>query len=126
MVYPEEILVAAVARKLQRPVRWLEDRREHFASTTQAREETVDAEAVVAPDGIFVGLRVTGYANIGAAFGFVGNTPITAMGAMVRGPYRVPNLDARACSVVTNKTPLNVLRGAGAPQAALVMERLLD
>jgi carbon-monoxide dehydrogenase large subunit len=48
------------------------------------------------------------------------------MGAMVRGPYRVPNLDAMMFSVVTNKTPLNVLRGAGAPQAALVMERLLD
>ena len=126
MVYPEEILVAAVARKLQRPVRWLEDRREHFASATQAREETVDAEAVIAPDGTFIGLRVTGWANIGAAFGFVGNTPITAMGAMVRGPYRVPNLDARMHSVVTNKAPLNVLRGAGAPQASLVMERLLD
>jgi carbon-monoxide dehydrogenase large subunit len=126
MVYPEEILVPAVARKLQRPVRWLEDRREHFASTTHAREETVDAEAVVATDGTFVGLRLTGWANIGAAFGFVGNTPITAMGAMVRGPYRVPNLDAQMFSVVTNKTPLNVLRGAGAPQAALVMERLLD
>ena len=126
MVYPEEILVPAVARKLQRPVRWLEDRREHFASATHAREETVDAEAAVATDGTFVGLRLTGWSNIGAAYGFVGNTPITAMGAMVRGPYRIPNLDAQMFSVVTNKTPLNVLRGAGAPQAALVMERLLD
>jgi carbon-monoxide dehydrogenase large subunit len=126
MVYPEEILVPAVARKLQRPVRWLEDRREHFASTTHAREETVDAEAVVAKDGTVVGLRITGWSNIGAAYGYVGNTPITAMGAMVRGPYRVSNLDAQMFSVVTNKTPLNVLRGAGAPQAALVMERLLD
>ena len=126
MVYPEEILVPAVARKLQRPVRWLEDRREHFASTTHAREETVDVEAVVTTEGTFVGLRLTGWANIGAAYGFVGNTPITAMGAMVRGPYRIPNLDAQMFSVVTNKTPLNVLRGAGAPQAALVMERLLD
>jgi aerobic carbon-monoxide dehydrogenase large subunit len=126
MVYPEEILVPAAARRLQRPVRWLEDRREHFAATTHAREETVDTEAVVARDGTFVGLRLTGWANTGAAYGYVGNTPITAMGAMVRGPYRVPNLDARMFSVVTNKTPLNVLRGAGAPQAALVMERLLD
>jgi len=126
MVYPEEILVPAATRKLQRPLRWLEDRREHFASATHAREETVDAEAVVAPDGTFLGLRLTGWCNIGAAYGFVGNTPITAMGAMVRGPYRVPNLDAQMFSVVTNKTPLNVLRGAGGPQAALVMERLLD
>jgi carbon-monoxide dehydrogenase large subunit len=126
MVYPEEILIPAVARKLQRSVRWLEDRREHFASATHAREETVDVEAVVTPDGVFTGLRLSAWANIGAAFGFVGNTPITAMGAMVRGPYRVPNLDARMFSVVTNKVPLNVLRGAGAPQAALLMERLLD
>jgi carbon-monoxide dehydrogenase large subunit len=126
MVYPEEILVPAVARKLQRPVRWLEDRREHFSSAMHAREETIDAEAVVSRDGEFVGLRLTGWSNIGAAYGFVGNTPITAMGAMVRGPYRVPNLDAQMYSVVTNKTPLNVLRGAGGPQATLVMERLLD
>ena len=93
MVYPEEILVPAVARKLQRPVRWLEDRREHFAATTHAREETIDAEAVVAPDGTFIGLRLTGWANTGAAYGFVGNTPITAMGAMVRGP--VPRSQSR-------------------------------
>ena len=126
MVYPEEILVPAAARKLQRPLRWIEDRREHFVSATHAREETVDAEAVVAPDGAFVGLRLSGWSNIGAAYGYVGNTPITAMGAMVRGPYRVPNLDAQMFSVVTNKTPLNVLRGAGAPQATLVMERLMD
>ncbi len=126
MVYPEEIIVPAVVRKLKRPIRWSEDRREYFASAVHGREETVDAEAVLAPDGEFVALRLTGWANIGAAFGLVPNSPITAMGAMVRGPYRIPNLDARMFSVVTNKVPLNVLRGAGAPQAALLMERLLD
>lgn len=126
MVYPEEIIVPAVARKLRRPVRWSEDRREYFGSAVHGREETVDAEAVVGPDGVFVGLRLTGWANIGAAFGLVPNSPITAMAAMVRGPYRIPNLDARMFSVVTNKVPLNVLRGAGAPQAALLMERLMD
>jgi aerobic carbon-monoxide dehydrogenase large subunit len=126
MVYPEEIIVPAVARNLKRPIRWSEDRREYFISTVHGREETVDAEAVVEPDGVFVGLRLTGWANIGAAFGLVPNSPITAMGAMARGPYRIPNLDARMFSVVTNKVPLNVLRGAGAPQAALLMERLMD
>ncbi|HWF39784.1 MAG TPA: xanthine dehydrogenase family protein molybdopterin-binding subunit [Candidatus Acidoferrales bacterium] len=126
MVYPEEIIVPAVALKLKRPVRWSEDRREYFGSAVHGREETVDAEAVVGPDGVFVGLRLTGWANIGAAFGLVPNSPITAMAAMVRGPYRIPNLDARMFSVVTNKVPLNVLRGAGAPQAALLMERLMD
>ncbi len=119
MVSPE-ILVPAVARKLRRPVRWLEDRREHFASATHAREETVDAEAVVAPDGTFMGLRLKGWGNIGAAYGYVGNTPIhEAMWARWSAwPYRVPNFDSQMYSVVTNKTPLNVLRGAGGPQAA--------
>ena len=126
MVYPEEIIVPAVTRKFKRPIRWSEDRREYFSSATHGREETVDAEAVIAPNGVFMGLRLRGWANIGAAFGLVPNSPITAMGAMVRGPYRIPNLDARMHSVVTNKVPLNVLRGAGAPQAALLMERLLD
>ncbi|HTZ73164.1 MAG TPA: xanthine dehydrogenase family protein molybdopterin-binding subunit [Candidatus Aquilonibacter sp.] len=126
MVYPEELLLPVVARKLNRPVRWLEDRRESFAATTHAREETIDAELVVTKDGEATGLRLRGCCSIGAAFGFVGNTPITAMGAMVRGPYAIPNLDSDLCSVVTNKTPLNVLRGAGAPQATIVIERLLD
>jgi aerobic carbon-monoxide dehydrogenase large subunit len=126
MVYPEEIIVPAVARKLKRPIRWSEDRREYFVSAVHGREETVDAEAVLSADGEFMALRLTGWANIGAAFGLVPNSPITAMGAMVRGPYRIPNLDARMFSVVTNKVPFNVLRGAGAPQAALLMERLLD
>jgi carbon-monoxide dehydrogenase large subunit len=126
MVYPEELLLPAIARKLGRSVRWLEDRRESFAATTHAREETIDAEGVFTPDGIFTGLRLRGWANIGAAYGFVGNTPITAMGAMVRGPYRIPNLDSHLHSVVTNKTPLNVLRGAGGPQATVVVERLFD
>src|SRR3984957_1543197 len=54
MVYPEEVLIPAAARILQRAVRWLEDRREHFAAAMHAREETIDAEAVVAPDGTFI------------------------------------------------------------------------
>lgn len=125
-VYPEEIVVAAAARKSGRAVRWIEDRPEHFVAAVHAREEDVTVSAAVTSEGIFTGLKLNCVANIGAAFGLVGNTPGTAMVAMVRGPYRIEAIDASVISVVTNKTPLNVYRGAGAPQAALVMERLMD
>ncbi len=126
MVYPEELLIPPWRGSCNDPFDGSKTAANILQPATRAREETIDAEAVVAPDGTFIGLRVRGWASTGAAYGFVGNTPITAMGAMVRGPYRVPNLDSHMHSVVTNKTPLNVLRGAGAPQATLLMERLLD
>jgi carbon-monoxide dehydrogenase large subunit len=125
-VYPEEIIVPAVAMMLGRKVRWLEDRREHFTASVHAREETVQVEASVDVDGNITAIKLDCITDIGAAFTVVGNTVTTLMGAMIRGPYRVPGLDARMRSVVTNKVPLNVFRGAGHPQAVLIMERLLD
>jgi aerobic carbon-monoxide dehydrogenase large subunit len=125
-IYPEEIIIPKIADMLKRPVRWLEDRREHFISATHAREETVDVQAAVDPDGNITAIRLQCTTDIGSAFAIVTNTVTTMMGAMVRGPYRVPSLDAKMRSVVTNKVPLNVFRGAGHPQGVLVMERLLD
>jgi carbon-monoxide dehydrogenase large subunit len=125
-VYPEEILVPKIAAMLRRPLRWLEDRREHFVASVHAREESVAVEAAVTRDGLITAIKLDCLADIGAAFATVTNTVPTLLGAMVRGPYRVPALDARLSSVVTNKVPLNVFRGAGHPQAVLVMERLLD
>jgi carbon-monoxide dehydrogenase large subunit len=125
-IYPEEIIVPKIAQMLRKPVRWLEDRREHFISATHAREEKVFVEAVVTQDGLITALRLECTTDIGAAFAIVTNTVTTMMGAMIRGPYRVPGLDANMRSVVTNKVPLNVFRGAGHPQGVLVMESLLD
>jgi aerobic carbon-monoxide dehydrogenase large subunit len=125
-IYPEDIIVPKIALMLRRPVRWLEDRREHFVASVHAREEAVSVEAAVTATGFVAAIRLDCVTDIGSAFAIVTNTVTTLMGAMVRGPYRVPGLDARMRSVVTNKVPLNVFRGAGHPQAVLVMERLLD
>jgi carbon-monoxide dehydrogenase large subunit len=125
-IYPEEIIVPKIAQMLRKPVRWLEDRREHFISATHAREEKVVVEAAVTQNGLITAMKLECTTDIGAAFAIVTNTVTTMMGAMIRGPYRVPALDANMRSVVTNKVPLNVFRGAGHPQGVLVMESLLD
>jgi carbon-monoxide dehydrogenase large subunit len=125
-VYPEDVLVPLVAMRLGRPVRWVEDRRESFTGSTHARECTVDVEVAAMRDGTVLGLKVRCLSNIGGAYATVGNTPASAMVAMARMAYRIPNLDAESRSVVTNKTPLNVYRGAGHPQVVVVIERIMD
>jgi carbon-monoxide dehydrogenase large subunit len=125
-VYPENILVPLVSMRIGRPVRWIEDRREHFTASAHARESTVEVEVAAMRDGTVLGLKLRCLSNIGAVYGTVGNTPGTAMTAMARMGYRIPNLDAEVLSVVTNKAPLNVYRGAGHPQAVVVIERIMD
>lgn len=125
-VYPEEILVAVAARALGRPVVWRETRPEHLVATSQGREGSVRLRMALDADGIATALEVDGLSDIGAFYGFAGNIPGAAMGGMVRGPYRIPHFAARTRSVATHKTPLNVYRGAGHPQAVFAMERLMD
>ena len=125
-VYPEDVLVPLAAMRVGRPVRWIEDRRENFTGSAHARECRVEVEAAAMKDGTVVGLKVRCLSSIGAAYATVGNTPGTAMVAMARMAYRIPHLDAEVRSVVTNKTPLNVYRGAGHPQALVVVERIMD
>jgi carbon-monoxide dehydrogenase large subunit len=124
--YSEEVLAPVFTMRLGRPVKWIEDRREHMLSTTQAREQTHDVEAAVNADGTVTGVRVTSYTNNGAAMFTLATTPASIFSAMLRGPYRIPNYRAESHSVLTNKTPLAVYRGAGHPQAAFVMERMMD
>ncbi len=124
--YPEEVLVAFAARRLGRKVIWQETRAEHFTGSAQAREGEATVRMALAADGIVTALSVDGCSDIGAAYGFAGNSPGAAMGGMIRGPYRIPHFSARTRSVTTNKTPLNVYRGAGHPQAVFAMERMMD
>ena len=124
--YAEEVLVAEAARRLNRRVRWQETRREHFIATAHGREGKADLRMAFDGHGIVSALAVTGYSDIGAGYSYAGNSPGAAMGAMVRGPYRIPHHRATTTSVTTNKTPLNVYRGAGHPQAVFAMERMMD
>jgi carbon-monoxide dehydrogenase large subunit len=125
-VYPEDVLVPLAAIRVGRPVRWIEDRRENFSGSSHARECTVDVEAAALRDGTVLGMKVRCLSNIGGAYATVANTPGNAMVAMARMAYRIPNLDAEVRSVVTNKTPLNVYRGAGHPQTVVVVEKIMD
>jgi aerobic carbon-monoxide dehydrogenase large subunit len=124
--YPEEVLAVWAAKALQRPVKWLETRAEHFVATTHAREQVHRVRAAVDKDGIVTAVTLDSLTNNGAAAATLSVTPASISSAMLRGPYRIPNYRAKSESVVTNKTPLAVYRGAGHPQAVLCMELTMD
>jgi carbon-monoxide dehydrogenase large subunit len=124
-IYPEEVLVLLAAIRFGLPICWTEDRVESFTATVQGREERVRVRAALDARGVFTALEVDALADIGGAYALLSNTPGAAI-ATLRGPYRIPNFRSRARSVITTKTPLNVYRGAGYPQATLAMERMLD
>jgi aerobic carbon-monoxide dehydrogenase large subunit len=124
-IYPEEVLLLLALQKFKIPVYWIEDRAESFSATVHGREQSVRVRAALDAHGIVTAVEAECLADIGAAYALFTNTPSAAV-AMLRGPYRIPHFRSRARSVVTNKTPLNVYRGAGYPQAILAMERIMD
>ena len=124
-VYPEEVLVLLAAMRFGVPVFWTEDRVESFSATVQGREERLHVRAALDERGIMTAIEVDCLADIGGAYSLLSNTPGAAI-ATLRGGYRIPNFRSRARSIVTNKPPLNVYRGAGYPQATLAMERMMD
>jgi carbon-monoxide dehydrogenase large subunit len=124
--YPEEVLAVWAARALGRPIKWQETREEHFIASTHAREQVHRIRAAVDHEGIVTAVTLDSVTNNGAAAATLSVTPASISSAMLRGPYRIPNYRAKSLSVVTNKTPLAVYRGAGHPQAVLCMEMMMD
>jgi aerobic carbon-monoxide dehydrogenase large subunit len=124
--YPEEVLAPLFALRLRKPIRWVESRAEHMVASSQAREQRHDVKVAATTDGEIIAMAVESWTNNGGAFCTLATTPASISSAMTRGPYRIPNYRARAHTVLTNKTPLAVYRGAGHPQGALVMERMID
>ncbi|MCW2583450.1 MAG: Xanthine dehydrogenase, molybdenum binding subunit apoprotein [Klenkia sp.] len=124
--YCEELLAPLLALRLRRPVRWIEDRREHLVASTHAREQRHTVRVAVLEDGTVTAVDARSWTSSGAAYSTLTTTPASISSAMLRGPYRIPHYRARAHCVLTNKTPLAVYRGAGHPQAVLVMERMMD
>jgi carbon-monoxide dehydrogenase large subunit len=123
--YPEQVLVAAIAARLGRPVRWIETRSENLLGMTHGRAQIHDVEVGVATDGKLGGLRVRGWADTGAYAGRGGFIPmITKM--MSAGVYRWGRHEFEAKTVFTNKTPTGPYRGAGRPEAAALTERAVD
>jgi hypothetical protein len=109
--YPEDYLVPALARRLNRPVKWIEDRREHFLAANHSRETPCDPEIACDRDGIIVGLRGEVTIDIGACVRGTGGTPPTRCAQFVPGPYRIPNFACKVNAYISNKTPSGTYRG---------------
>ena len=124
-VYPEELLVAALARRLGQPVRWIDTRQDSFISTTHAGDQHHDATLALAADGEILALADDFVIDAGAYLprgAVVANVTATHL----VGLYHVPAFRCRGRVVVTHKVPCAPYRGAGRPQATFVAERILD
>jgi carbon-monoxide dehydrogenase large subunit len=123
--YPEEAVIPAAAMKLGRPVTWQEDRREHFVSATQERDQHWNVEIAVDPSGRLLGLRGRLLHDTGAFLPWGIIAPYIAA-TTVPGPYVLPAYRIELTVAFTNRVPTTVVRGAGRPQGVFAMERLLD
>jgi aerobic carbon-monoxide dehydrogenase large subunit len=125
VMYPEEVTLAAACLLLRRPIRWVEDRREHFLAAIQERDQYWDLEVAFDDDGRLLGVRGEMIHDEGAYTPQGINLPYNASTALP-GPYVLPayQLDVRV--VETNKVATMPVRGAGYPEGTFAMERLLD
>jgi aerobic carbon-monoxide dehydrogenase large subunit len=124
-VYSEDIAVAAAAKLLKRSIKWIEDRREHFTNAVQERDQIWRLAIATGKDGVIAGIRGTLIHDQGAYALQDVNLPYNSASA-VTGPYVVPSFAMDVRVVLTNKTPVSSVRGAGYPQSAFAMERLMD
>ncbi len=123
--YPEEAVVPAAAMMLKRPVKWMEDRREHFLCATQERDQHWTLAIAVDANGKILGVRGTLLHDTGAFMPWGLIMPYIAA-VTVPGPYVVPNYRLDMTVAITNKVATTPVRGAGRPQAVFAMERLMD
>ena len=124
-VYPEDLLITFLARKLGRPVRWIEGRSEHLMSATHSRDQLHDVEVGFDDDGRILALRDDYLVDCGA-WNPIGSGVAYNTAVHLTGPYKIENLAASGKIVVTNKVPNAPYRGAGRPEAAFAMERTID
>jgi carbon-monoxide dehydrogenase large subunit len=125
MFYPEEVLLPWVSMKLNQPIKWIEDRLEHFFATTHERGQIHDAEMALTRDGRILGIKDV-FLHDGGAYDPYGLTvPINSQCTLL-GPYVVPNYDSTFTQVFTNLTLVTPYRGAGRQHGVFVVERLLD
>ena len=124
-VYPEDIAVVAAAKLIGRSIKWVEDRREHFTNAAQERDQYWSVDIAVDAGGKLLGVRGRLIHELGAYALQDVNIPYNSA-SMMSGPYVLPALAMEVAVAATNKTPVSSVRGAGYPQAAFAMERLMD
>lgn len=122
----EHVVAIEAARRLGRPVKWIENRSENMQAMPQSRAQVQYAELGLRSDGTIVGLRCRVMADSGAYAGFGGAFANGPTRIMSQGVYDIPRISYDGMAVMTNTTPTGAFRGAGRPEAAAMLERMMD
>ena len=125
ILYPEEVAISAASILLRRPVKWIEDRREHFMASIQERDQYWQIEVGIDDDGRLLGARGTMISDAGA-YTYQGINLHYNASTNFPGPYVLPNYKLHVSVVETNKVPTAPVRGAGYPEGCFAMERVID
>jgi carbon-monoxide dehydrogenase large subunit len=125
-LYPEDVLVCVAALRLRRPIKWIEDRREHLIAANHSRQQQHHVRAAVDADGCILAIDNVFFHDQGAYVRTHGATVPDLAAAMLPGPYRVPAYRARGHLRLTNKTPGGTYRAPGRYESTFVRERLMD
>lgn len=125
-VYNESLLVLWASQILGRPVRWTSDRSEAFQTDCQGRDNVTEAELALDADGHFLAMRVKTVGSVGAYMTQAGGGPLTTNLGTLAGVYKTPAIHVDVTAVYTNTTMTRPYRGAGRPEAAYVIERLVE
>jgi carbon-monoxide dehydrogenase large subunit len=124
--YPEDFLIPFAARHVGRPVRWIEDRREHLTAMNHARQADCEVDIACRRDGTILGLRGEVFIDLGAYIRTNGLIAPRTLAQCFSGPYRVPNMRITSTALLTNKTPAGTYRAPGRYEASFFCERLIE
>jgi aerobic carbon-monoxide dehydrogenase large subunit len=124
--YPEDFLIPFAARHVGRPVRWIEDRREHLIAMNHARQADCEVEIACRSDGTILGVRGEVFVDLGAYVRTNGLIQPRTLAQCLTGPYRVPNVRITSTALLTNKTPSGTYRAPGRYEGAFFCERLIE
>jgi carbon-monoxide dehydrogenase large subunit len=125
--YAEEAIVTWAAKKVNRPIKWTAERSESFVSDAHGRDHITHAELAMDDNGIFLGLKVSTQANLGAYLSTFGpSVPTYLYATLLAGTYKTPAIYAEVKGMFTNTVPVDAYRGAGRPEASYLLERLVD
>ena len=125
-IFPEDIVVAFAARDLERPVRWIASRQEDFLAAAHGRGAASRGRMSFDAEGCILALQADMLFPLGAWLTFSALVPAWNAGRILPGPYAIDNVEVRVRAVVTNTAPVGIYRGAGRPEAAALLERLVD
>lgn len=124
--YPEDFLIPFASRHLERPIKWIEDRREHLMAINHSRDVACELSIACRSDGMMLGLRGRIFSDMGAYIRTNGGVVPAKAAQFLPGPYRIPNVSITVEAFMTSKTPVGTYRGPGRFEANFFRERLID